>query len=1046
MKKNLFTVLVMCIFSLFSSGLMAQGKTLTGRVLASDTGEPIPFASVFVKDHTTLGGYTDDNGRFTINDVPAAATHLNVSYMGYVTVEIPIGHQTNFIVKLDPDAISLDQVVVTALGIQRQAKEIGYATAKVSSEDLTNSKNTDASQALIGKVSGLQVSVASASLDGGVRVNLRGNRSFKGNNQALLVVDGVQTPLNYLQTMNPNDIENISVLKGGGAAALYGSAAANGVLYVTTKKGERGRPRITYSLTTTFDKMAYFPKYQTRFGSGAESSTTGFSTYVPGENQQYGPEFDGSEVPIGDPIFDPNNPEGKQLMGIYSYKKNARESFYQTGVGLQNDLSFASGGEDGSFYLSYQHVKRTGTIVGDEYRRQTLRFNASKKYKHIKIGANISYSNVKSDINNSSSNGMYNLWNTPADIKISDYKDWRNVPGGDPDNWINTYYMNPYAQLDIYRRESRSDRVQAAADLEYKPLKWLRFQGRAGMNVGISNNNYKTNPWHYSDFAKDSPRSYASSDIYTALDTRSSYSNRVNIDAMAMAEHKFSDKFEIKGMFGWSMSDYYSESKRVEAKKMEIDGLFNVNNKIGELLGANSYSQSRKQSVYASIDFSMFGWAYLQLTGRNDWTSLLAPDNWSFFYPGANLSVMLSDAIPAIKQNNVLSYLKLRGTFARVGTVNIDPYDLDDLANVNSKFPFGTLTAYNISQNIRNRNIKPEFTTEFEVGAEFGFLKDRIVLEAAYYHQKTDNQTVNVSIPVSTGYATNYINAGSMIGQGVELDLRLTPLLQFGDFRWNLNANATFSSSKVDEIYGDLTELNIYSAVYAVLGENYPVMKATDWKRDPQGRVIVNPTTGLPQNGDLAVMGTTEPKVRIGLSSVMRWKGLTLSTTFDYRGGHVTRFGAEWDMLFTGTSYISAVNGRQRFVLPNSVIEVKDANGNISYQENTNITVNSGGKDFWTTVYKSNRAAQVVSAASWKWRELSLSYDLPERWLDRTKFFQRISVGFVGRNLLMWVPSTNVWGDPDVFDMGTVGSNAPGLNANKQSGSRTFGFNLTLSF
>ncbi len=1046
MKKLLFTVLVMSIFSLFSPELMAQGKKVTGRVLASDTGEPIPFASVFVKDHITLGGYTDDDGKFTIEGIPAGATHLMVSYMGYLSVEVPIGNQTNITVKLDPDAIALDQVVVTALGIQRQAKEIGYATAKISSDDLTRTKNMDATQALIGKVSGLQITAASASLDGQVRVNLRGSRSFKGNNQALLVVDGIQTPLDYLQTMNPNDIENISVLKGGGAAALYGSAAANGVLYVTTKKGQRGRPRITYSLTSTFDKMAYFPKYQTRFGSGAERGTTGFSYYIPGENQQYGPEFDGSMVPIGDPVYDPNNPEGKQLMGEYSYKKNSRESFYQTGVGLQNDVSFASGGEDGSFYLSYQHAKRTGTIVGDEYRRQTIRFNANKKYKNIRVGANVSYSNVKSDMNNSTSNGMYNLWSIPADIKISDYKDWRNVEGGDPNNWINTYYINPYTQVDLYRREARSDRVQASADVEYKPLSWLKFQGRAGLNMRVSNNNKKRHPWHFSDFAKNSPRSYASSDIYTSLTTSSTYYNRVNVDAMAFAEHKFNDKFHIKGMLGWSMLDNYYEWKEVEADKMEIDGLFNLVNKIGELTGSNTWNQSRKQSVYASVDFSMFGWAYLQVTGRNDWTSLLSPDNWSFFYPGANLSVMLSDAVPAIKNNKWLSYLKLRGTFARVGTVNISTYNLDDLANVSSNFPFGSLTAYKLSQNIRNRNIKPEFTTEFEVGAEIGFLRDRVVLEAAYYHQKTTDQTVNVSIPHSTGFETNYINAGVMSGQGVELDLKLTPLLKFGDFRWNVNANATFTSTKVDELYGDLNELNIYSAVYAVLGENYPIMKATDFKRDDQGRVIVNPVTGLPQNGDLSVRGTTEPTIRLGLSTNMRWRGFTLSATFDYRGGHVTRFGAEVDMLFTGTSYISAVSGRQRFVFPNSVIEVKDANGNISYKENTDITVNSGGKDFWTTVYNSNRAAQVVSGASWKWRELSFSYDIPERILDKTKFFQRVSVGFVGRNLFMWVPKTNVWGDPDFFNMGAAGSNAPGLSENRQSGSRTFGFNVTLSF
>lgn len=1038
---------MMCILCALPSLLMAQGKTLVGKVLSSDTGDPIPIASVLVKGHNSFGEYTDDHGNFTLKNVPADATHLIVSYMGYITAEIEIGNRTRFEIKLDPDAISLDQVVVTALGIQRQAKEIGYATAKVSSDDLTKTKNVDATQALIGKVSGLQISVASAALDADVRVNLRGSRSFKGNNQALLVLDGVPTPLSYLQNLNPNDIENISVLKGGSAAALYGSSAANGVLYVTTKKGDRGRPRITYSMTTTFDKLAYLPEYQKRFGSGAENSMTGFGSYIAGENQQYGPEFDGSIVDIGDPFLTADG-EVKQLTETYDFKEGAREGYYKTGVTVQNDVSYASGGESGSFFLSYQNVHRTGTIVHDQLDRQTVRFNASKSYKHFKAGASVAYSNIQLDMNNSSSDGMYNLWNTPGHIDLPAYRDWRNVEGGNPDQWINSYYLNPYAQIDLYRRKARRDRITASAELEYKPLKWLRFQARAGMNIGINNANSIRHPWHYSEFAKQSGRSYASSgDIYTSLSTSSNYTNRINIDALAFAEHKFSDKFQIKGMVGWSMQDQYYEAKNVAASQIGIDNLWNVGHKMGELDGSNFWQQSRKTSVFGSVDFSMFGWAYLQVTGRNDWTSLLDPSNWSFFYPGANLSVMLSDAIPGIKKNKWISYLKLRGTFAKVGTVNVGVYELDDLANVYSVFPFGSLMGYTMSRNIRNRYLDPEFTTEFEIGAELGLLKDRIIFEAAYYHQKTTDQTVNVSIPHSTGSATQYINAGIMTGQGIELDLKVTPLIRLGDFRWNINANATFSKTEVTELYGDLDELAIYSPIYAIKGKHYPMIKATDFKRDDQGRVIVDAVTGLPSLGDLAEIGTTEPKVRIGLSTVFRWRGLSLSATFDYRGGHFTRFSQETDMLFTGTSITSAVSGRQRFVFPNSVIQVgEDAEGNPIYEENTNITVNSGNKAFWAERYRSCVASRVVSGAAWKLRELSLNYELPEKVLEKTRIFQRASVGFVGRNLFMWTPDTNLWGDPESWSGSGGNTNAPGLASNVQSGYRTFGFNITLSF
>ena len=1042
MKKIIISTLV-AVLSLLPTMLYAQSRTVTGKVLDAETGEPVSFASVAVKGSTTLGVYTQEDGTFSLPGVPSDATTLIASFVGYQTLEVPIGNGTNLIISLSPDALFLDQVVVTALGIQRQAKEIGYSAAKVSSEDLNSSQNSDASQALIGKVSGLQISTASASLDAEVRINLRGSRSFLGDNSPLLVVDGVPTPLDFLQSMNPNDIDNISVLKGGSAAALYGSSAANGVLYVTTKTGEKGRPRISYSLTTTFDKAAFFPKYQTRFGPGADDEY-GFGSYIKGENQQFGPEFDGSTVPIGSLFLDENG-EPVQLYETYSYKKGARENYYETGIGIQNDISFSSGGENGNFFLSYQNLHRTGTVEGDVMDRNTVRFNASRKYKSFTAMVNVSYSNMQGDFNNSGSNGLSQLWNTPAHINLPAYKDWENVPGGNLNQWINDYYENPYAITDLYRRKFRNDRFTGSATLEWAPLKWLRFMGRVGMNTNTRNSSAETYAWHFDDYAKSSGRSYATSDIYSAYETSASYSQRLNADVMAFAEHQFGKNFGIKGMVGWSMNTRYSEDKGVEAGQLALDDLFNVQHKIGELDGNNTITRTRSQAVYASIDFNFLGWIYLQVTGRNDWTSLLDSSNWSFFYPGANMSLMLSDAIPALKNSSWLSYLKLRGTFAKVGAVNVSPYRLYNIAEVADPFPFGTLTSYQLDNSRRNQYLNPEFTTEFEVGLEVGFLKDRITFEAAYYHQKTTDQTVNVSLPYSTGAESRYINAGTMVGQGVELDLRLTPLLEFGDFYWNVFANATFATSEVTELYGGLNELAIYSPVYAVVGKPFPYIKATDFVRDPEGRVIVDPVTGLPTLGDMVDMGCTEPKVRLGLSTEFSWRGLSLNATFEYRGGHVARFDAESDMLFSGASYISAITGRERFVFPNSVIEVVNPDGSISYEENRNITVNSGGKDFWPSLYRSAAAVRVASANSWKLRELSLTWNLPQRWVEKTKVLQSAAVSLVGRNLFYWVPDTNIWGDPDMWG-GSGMRNAPGIVSSAMAGFRTFGFNVNVSF
>ncbi|OAV68497.1 Outer membrane receptor for ferrienterochelin and colicins [Bacteroidales bacterium Barb4] len=1021
--------------------LVAQSLNVSGVVISKEDDLPVAGAAVLVKG-SSKGTITDIDGNFSIANVPQNAT-LVVSFIGQKTTEVAAA--ANLRILLDSDTQLLNEVVITALGIQRQAKEVGYATAKITADELNVSKGTNATSALIGKVSGLQVTTQSANLDGDVRVNLRGSRSFKGDNSALLVLDGVQTPLSYLQSLNPNDIENVSVLKGAGAAALYGSDAANGVLYVSTKQGNRGKPNLTYSLTTTFDKVAYLPKLQSRFGPGQTSGVTGLPDYIADENQQYGTEFDGSLINVGSPLFDPENPSGTYLQLPYSFVKNGREGFYQTGVGIQNDVSYSSSDERGSMYLSYQHLDKTGTIEKDKQIRQTLRFNASRNYKKLTVAAKTSYSNTANDLNNISSGGIYNLMNTAGHINIRDYRNWSdpNVRGASPDEWLNDYYTNPWFQLDNYRKANRQDRLTLSADVDYQAFPWLKLQARGGISLGFTNSTTTQGAYHFTDWAKKNVYG-ARNDIYSLVSTNSSLSSRTNLDFIASADHAFGD-FKLKGLLGYSIQDVYAEDKEVKADRLEIDNFFNVKNKIGELGGSNSWSRSRKLGFFGSIDLGYRDWAFLQVTGRNDWTSLLDPSRWSFFYPSANVSVVLSEVIPSLKESDTVSHLKLRSSAAKVGTVNIANYNLDDLVNTASYFPFGTLAAYSLSTNIRNRNIEPEFTTEYEVGAELGLLRDRITLEAAVYSQTTTGQTVNISLPVSTGYTSSYTNAGTMRGRGLEFDLHLNPLVKTGDFRFNLGVNLTFIDTKVVELTGGVNELVIDSdyADYAIVGMSYPMIKATDWKRNPDGKVIVDAVTGLPSAGDIVPIGKADPAIRLGITPTFRYKDFSLSGVFDYRGGHYTRSGLEYDMLFTGSSYLSTISGRQRFVFPNSVIAQTDAAGNTTYRDNTDITVNTGGVQFWNGIYKTGRANQVFSAASWRLRELSLAYDVPQRIVNKTKVLQRVSARLVAQNLFMWVPKTNYWGDPD-YSGG--GNNIAGMAGTSPAGARTFGFNVLVSF
>ena len=1032
-------------------------RTFINGNIVDENNEAVIGASVLVEG-TNLGTISDIEGNFELQNVPNHA-NLKISYVGMVTQTVKAAQKLKVV--LASDAQEIEEVVVTALGIQRQARAIGYATAKVDNEELNMAKGSDATAALSGKVSGLQINVTSAALDQETRVTLRGARSFKGDNSALLVLDGVQTPINFLQTLNPNDIDNISVLKGASAAALYGSEAANGVLIVTTKSGTQGKPSITYSLTTTLNTVAYQPKYQERFGAGAPDDLLGLPTfdyYTPDENQQFGPEFDGGMIEVGSPLYD-GSEEGYYLMRPYSYIKNGRKNFYETGVGIQHDVSYSSSSENGSMYLSYQRLDQSGIISGDDTDRQTIRFNASRNYKKFKASAKVAYTHSNFDMNTNSSSGIYSLINTPGNFDLSEFKNWReeNGTGANPNEWINDYYPNPFFQIDTHRRKTRQDRLVGSIDLDFEATSWLKLTARAGVNLGINNTSKTTEAFHYSNWATNNIYQ-ASSDQYSGFNTSSNLRTRFNMDFMALFNKKLSDDFDLKAMLGYSIQDNYMEYKQVGAGTLALDNFYNVENKVGELDGANRWTRNRKTGIYGSVDLSYRGWAFLQVTGRNDWTSLLDPSNWSFFYPSANASVVLTDAIPSMK-SDFFTHMKVRASAARVGTVNVQPYSLDNTASLNNYFPYGTLTAYKLNSTMNSRDLEPEFTTEYEVGAEFGFLRNRITLEAAAYHQKTTNQTVAISVPTSTGYEARYINAGTMTGKGIELDLRITPLLQLGDFQWTVGANATFLSTKVTELAGSATELMLDDSsdampVYAVLGENFPVIKATDWVRDPQGRVIVNATNGMPQAGDLISRGTTQPKVRLGLTTSMRWKDFSLGATFDYRGGHYTRFVLENNMLFTGASYLSATSGRQRFVFPHSVIEVVDENGNVSYQENENITVYEGGKNYWNGIYKQGVANQVVSAASWRLRELSINYDVPKRVLQKIGFIQRASVSLVGRNLFMWTPKTNIWGDPDFTSAGgssditatSYNSNISGYAGTGSASTRSYGFNILVSF
>jgi TonB-linked SusC/RagA family outer membrane protein len=1057
MKSKFLALVTMFLMSM---SVYAQNITVRGNVMSEDDGGPIIGASILVQG-TSNGTVTDLDGNFILENVKAGS-NLIVSYVGMKSKTVKAAARLN--ISLSSETMALEEVVVTALGIQRQAKALGYSTAKVDADQLNSAKGSDASAALSGKVSGLEISLGSAALDQQTTVQLRGARSFKGNNGALLILDGVQTPMSFLQTINPNDIDNISVLKGASAAALYGSEAANGVLIVTTKNGVKGKPQFTYAFTATANTVSYLPKTQTRFGSGHRQSGMGSWTYdqensyMSPENQQYGPEFDGFDSYSGwylDAL------DGKMRQIPYGYAGDDYLSgYYQTGTDFQHDISYSSSDDRGSMYLSYQRLDRKSVTRHDESTRQTVRFNGSRNFKSLTVGGKVTYSHSTFDMSTASSDGIYYLMQIPANYRVGDFVGWDKGDlgnGASPNEYFSDYSENPFFTLDTNRRETRQDRLVGSVDISFQPLKWLKFTGRAGVNLNVNQTNRMTYAFHYSETAQ-TYKYNAGSDQLSTFATASQLTSNFNMDFMAQANHKFNEDWEIKGLVGYSMQDNYNEYKNVNANQLAIDNLFNLSNKLGDLTAQNRWTRSRKTGLFGSVDLNYKNFAFIQVTGRNDWTSLLDPANRSFFYPSVNTSFVFTDAFKSLK-SDVMNHWKMRASWAKVGTVNLEPYRLQTLAQVNSAFPYGTQTAYRLDTSLFSKDLKPEFTNEFEVGTEFGFFNNRITFEAAAYIQRTTNQTVPVSIATSTGFSSRYINAGTMEGKGLEFDLRINPIVKVGNFSFNLGMNATFVKTTVIELADDSPELNIESniggnssyGIYAIKGKAFPQIKAQDWARDPQGRVIVDKNTGLPQAGNFIECGTTAPTVRLGITPSFRYKNWRLNATFDYRGGHVFYSGLEMSNCFTGSSYLSSIAGRQRTVFPNSVYV--DDNGN--YVENTNITINAGDDGWWNGQFRLSYANQVYSAATWRLRELSLNYEFPKKLINKIGFIQNISASLVGRNLFMWRPKTNIFSDPEFSTNGgnsniaatQYNSNARGTQGGGQSaGYRSFGFNVVVTF
>jgi TonB-linked SusC/RagA family outer membrane protein len=1037
-------ILLLCltaVLMLASGAAFAQERTVTGRVTSAEDGTTLPGVNIVIKG-TTTGTVSDADGNYSLS-VPTGKETLSFTFIGLITQEVAINGRSRVDVTMAQDVQQLTEVVVTAGGIAVQKKSLGNMATTVKTADITQGKSANPVAGLQGKVPGLLISAVSSGVNPNYRVVLRGQRSILGNNQALLVLDNIITPSSVLGNLNPEDIEDIQVLNGPGAAALYGSDASNGALIVTTKRSRLGT-EIKVGNTTTVETVSYLPDLQREFGSGTTPDTP--PVYTPYENQQYGPKFDGSIRNIGKPL------EDGSIQSIPYSATDGRTAFWETGLMNQTDFSVNSGDEKGGIYAAGQYFKQKSTVPWDKYNRYSFRVNIDREVgEKVKVFVGANYIANNYDISSQPGTAYENVLMSPAQVDITKYKDYENNPFANLNGYYNEYYDNPYFTLGNNRAVTKNNYFQGSFDLRYSPIEKLTFIGR----VGLSNRNIfskvTTGKFTFSDYTKSISGS-SKTDIAGSVTDGGTYENQLIGDFLAQYNGDLSEDITIDAVAGVQGRENTSKGLFVNANGLVISEVYNVGNTLTNLNGGESNFRSTQFGVYGDVRFGYKDWAFLHFTGRNDWRSVLAKANRSFFYPNVDASIILSDAISGIKSSGLVDELKIRGGWSKVGNVNIGPYELATTFGQAYGFPYAIGGGFSLGNRLVSPDLKPEMTTSIEAGFDLYLTKMDGMLGLTVYKSNTEDQTIPVQLPSSSGFSSLLTNVGEVENTGLETYAQFTPINTSSGLSVTLRANYTLAKNEVISL-SDESDLMILpngtteARIVAKVGSPFPFLQVTEYRRTEEGKVIVDPFTGAPStDGTFHDVGTTAPPHFFGLSTEIRYKRWKLNATADYRNGHYIYNDIATAYDFSGAGIRTTWYNRERFVFPNSVYADPENDG--VYIDNNNVTTTTGGADFWTDGTRNTDVGEnyTHSAGFWKLREVSLKYEVPSAFLSKIGFIKAASLSVQGRNLLIWTPKTNLYTDPEYSSNG-ADSNAIGFtNINLTPPARYVGGSISLTF
>lgn len=1075
MRKGL-TALFLILISL-SGQVLAQSRTVKGKVTAAEDGTPIIGATILAKG-TNVGTVTNAEGVYSLN-VPDGVTALVVKFIGMKDTEARI-NGTQVDVVLSQDIRTLTETVVTANAIRRDKRSLGYSAPTVKGDEITKGQSTSALNGLSGKVAGVNITSTASAPGSSSRIVLRGGSSITGNNQALLVVDGVpidnssvigggdsRTAIDFGNRgndINPDDIESISVLKGPAAAALYGSRASNGALIITTKTGKKGgaarKQEIAYTSALTFSNVLKLPDFQNDFGQGYPDDTDPSGFYIdPLENFSWGPKFDGSMKEWGQAI------DGKRLSKPWVAQPDNVKKFFELGKAWNNNVSLSGGNEKSTYYLSLGSLNSNGVMPSnlDRYNKYSVRFNGSTELSNkFSTSIGINYTKINSNmVQGGQGNGSVydNVLQTPRDIPLQDMDDLtnpyysygdvlRDADGNPVYGYYGAYTDQPYWVMKNFKNYNNVDRITGNFTINYKPTSWLTVVERLGGDVYSDRRRF-----HQPKFTFQP----ADHDLYSAKTAVGQYAeNTINVsdithDLMVTAEKKFSNDFTASLLVGNNIRQRTISTldAATNTAGLIIPGWYNLANSSGPPLSENTYATRRLVGLYGELNLSYKSMLFVGATARNDWSSTLPAANSSFFYPSVNASFVFTELTKDTRFSEVLNYGKIRASWASVGN-DADPYLLLNyyvktaiVGNfANTQFPFGSIPGLTVGNTIGNPNLQPERTNAFEVGTELGFLDNRIYVDFSYYQNKSKDQILAAPISPATGFTNEVMNTGVIENKGVELSLRATPVRTSTGFTWEVFGTYTKNKNTVVSLLPGVDQVIIGGvggmSIVAAVGRPYGTFYTRDILRDPQGRMVVSQETGLPEQTDNAVyLGSYNPDFQASWGTSLSYKGLSLSVLFDTKQGGQFFSRTSDIMSFVGTSPLTTRNGRDYTVVEPNTVYLENGN----YVENK--TVPTNWYDFYTSQANVPDAVHVYDASYIKLREASISYKFPRTMLNRTPFGD-LSVGLFGNNLWIRTPKENTYADPEMNSGGA--GNEQGFDFTAQPSLRNFGVNLKVTF